>query len=104
MAADRPRHVIWVGLEVRDDRSYAAYRARITPLLERRGGSFVHDLVVGRVLRSSGSAAMNRVFMIAFPDRATREAFFADPGYRQARAEFFEPAVASVDYLAEYDE
>lgn len=103
MAAER-RHVIWVGLEVRDDDSYAAYRARITPLLERRGGSFVHDLAVARVLKSTGSAAMNRVFMLAFPDRATREAFFADPAYKAARAEFFAPAVGSVDYLAEYDE
>ncbi|MBA3550004.1 MAG: DUF1330 domain-containing protein [Nannocystis sp.] len=104
MAADRRRHVIWVGLEVRDDTSYAAYRARITPMLEQRGGSFGHDLVVARVLRSEASMAMNRVFMMAFPDRATREAFFADPDYRRARADLFEPAVASTHFLAEYDE
>lgn len=104
MAAEARRHVLWVGLEVGDEAGYAAYRARITPMLERRGGSFVHDLVVGRVLVSSGSARMNRVFMLAFPDRATREAFFGDPEYRQARAELFVPSVISADFLGEYDE
>ena len=104
MAAERRGHVIWVGLEVTDEVGYAAYRARITPMLARRGGGFAHDLAVARVLASEASAAMNRVFMMRFPDRATREAFFADPDYRSARAELFEPAVASVHILAEYDE
>lgn len=104
MAAELRRHVVWVGLEVADEAGYAAYRARITPMLERRGGGFVHDFVVGQVLRSSGSPAMNRVFMMVFPDRSVREAFFADPEYLQARAELFVPAVRSADFLGEYDE
>ena len=44
---------------------------------------------------------LNRVFTISFPDRMTRERFFANPRYREVRAEHFEPAVARAIVLAE---
>lgn len=104
MAAEKRAHVIVVGLEVTDDVRYSAYRARITPLLEERGGSFRHDFVVSRVLKTAGSQAVNRVFSMVFPDRQARTMFFALPDYLAARRELFEPAVGAVEFLAEYDE
>ncbi|MDB4986716.1 MAG: hypothetical protein JWN04_1894 [Myxococcaceae bacterium] len=102
--AEPGTHVIVVALEIRDDALYAAYRARMTPLLEARAGRFGFDFVVSKVLKTSGSLALNRVFSMVFPDRATREAFFADPTYLKARSELFEPAVQTVEFLAEYDQ
>lgn len=95
MAAEATRHVVWVGLEVTDDALYARYRAEMTPLLEAHGGRFDHDFAVARVLRSSGSDRINRVFALSFPDRGAHTRFFADERYRRVREAYFEPAVAS---------
>lgn len=103
MAADRKRYVALMGLEVTDDASYARYRAGMTPILESYGGSFGCDFVVAKVLKGP-SDRLNRVFTIAFPDRATQTRFYADARYRAVRAEHFEPAVAEAVVLAELDE
>jgi uncharacterized protein (DUF1330 family) len=95
------RHEILVGLHVTDDESYDRYRAAMTPLLEARGGFFRVDYRVAEVLK--GEEGVNRVFIISFPDEATKDAFFADPAYVAARAEHFEPAVAGGDIIAAYD-
>jgi uncharacterized protein (DUF1330 family) len=99
MREDGSRHVILMGLQVTDESSYARYRAGMTPILESHGGRFGHDFEVARVLK--GDPRINRVFTISFPDRWSRERFFADESYRAVRARFFEPAVASVFVLAE---
>jgi len=101
MAAERRRHVTLFGLEVIDDAAYDRYRAEMTPILETYGGSFDCDLVVAKVLKGP-SAALNRVFTIAFPDRETGTRFFADARYREVRARHFEPAVARAMVLAEF--
>ena len=103
MAADHGRHVVLMGLEVTDDASYARYRAGMTPILESYGGSFGCDFVVAEVLKGP-SERLNRVFTIAFPDRATQARFFADARYRAVRAEHFERAVAQSIVLAKLDE
>src|SRR5512145_2240921 len=100
MGAEQARHVTWTGLEVRDAERYARYRAEMAPLLGRYGGRFEHDFEVARVLRSSASPRINRVFALSFPDAGARERFFADPRYRRIRSEHFEPAVASREELA----
>lgn len=100
MAADRPRHVTWMGLEVTDAALYECYRAAIAPLLEEHGGRFDHDFSVARVLRSDAGPRINRVFALSFPDRAARAGFFEDERYRRVRAEYFEPAVAARAELA----
>jgi uncharacterized protein (DUF1330 family) len=100
MDADGGRYVMLMGLEVTDDASYARYRAGMTPILESYGGSFVCDFVVAKVLKGP-SERLNRVFTIAFPDRATRDRFFADERYRAVRGQYFEPAVARAIVLAE---
>lgn len=103
MAAEAPRYVVWAGLEVTDEALYARYRARMTPVLERYGGRFDHDFAVSRVLATSGSARINRVFALSFPDGAAHARFFADPAYLRVRATCFDPAVASRDTLGVFD-
>jgi uncharacterized protein (DUF1330 family) len=99
MAADAPRHVSWMGLEVTDSARYARYRAGMAPILAVHGGRFEHDFEVSKVVSSSASGRINRVFALSFPDAAMRARFFADGHYRRVRAELFEPAVASVEEL-----
>jgi non-heme chloroperoxidase len=99
MAADAPRHVSWMGLEVTDPARYARYRAGIAPILTAHGGRFEHDFEVSKVLRSGASGRINRVFELSFPDAAARARFFADEHYRRVRAEWFEGAVASGEEL-----
>jgi len=104
MAADGPRrYVLLIGLEVTDDQAYARYRAAMRPILDAYGGAFGCDLVVARVLLPADEPRLNRVFTITFPDRAARERFFADERYRAVRAEHFEPSVAHVVTLGEYE-
>ena len=100
MDAERSRHVMLVGLEVTDEDSYAKYRAAMTPILAAMGGQFGCDFQVAKVLR--GEPRINRVFTISFPDRQTRERFFADAEYQAARERFYAPAVASATILAEF--
>ncbi|WP_437976712.1 DUF1330 domain-containing protein [Sorangium sp. So ce295] len=101
MAAEGRQHVLLVGLQMADETSYARYRAGMMPILSSYGGAFGHDFVVARVLK--GDERINRVFTLLFPDRATRERFFADAQYRAVRAEFFEPAVAATFILGEFE-
>src|SRR5215468_8229976 len=102
MAADGRRHVILVGLEVTDEATYARYRAAMTPILLRYDGSFGVDLAVARVLHGADTR-LNRVFPMLFPDRPARDGFFADKAYSAVRAALFEPAVARMVTLGEYD-
>lgn len=102
MAAERGRHVMLLGLEVKDDGLYTRYRAGMTPILESYGGAFGCDFVVSQVLK--GDAHINRVFTLSFPDRPSRDRFFADEKYRAVRAELFEPAVGRTVILGELEE
>ncbi|WP_437838637.1 DUF1330 domain-containing protein [Sorangium sp. So ce1153] len=101
MGAEGRKHVLLMGLQVTDEATYASYRARMTPILSSYGGAFGHDFVVSRVLK--GDARINRVFTLLFPDHATQERFFADAQYRAARAELFEPSVATALVLGELE-
>jgi uncharacterized protein (DUF1330 family) len=98
-----PDFEMLVALQVTDAERYAQYRREMTPLLEAAGGSFRYDFEVSRTLRSeSGSAALNRVFVIQFPSEEAKDRFFADPQYREIRTRHFEPAVAQVELAASY--
>ena len=103
MAAER-RHTIVVGLEVVDDEGYARYRAAMMPILERFGGRFGYDFEIAKVLRSEVDVPINRVFTLVFPDRASKQAFFADAEYLRVRAHHFEPAVGHRTAIAEFDQ
>ena len=90
-----------VGLFVADQEQYAQYRAEMTPLLHAAGGSFRFDFEVARTLKSDAPHEINRVFVIQFPDRETKERFFADPRYVEIRARLFEQAVQGMTRIAE---
>ncbi len=92
---------ITVGLFVSDQAQYAQYRAEMTPLLEAAGGRFRYDFEVARMLKTEAGHEINRVFVIRFPDRGTRERFFADPVYRGIRTRLFEPSVTATTLIAE---
>ena len=98
MPAEADGYVLLMALEVADRPSYARYRAEMAPLLAEHGGRLVHDFVVAEVLHGACDG-VNRAFTIAFPDRAARERFLADPRYVAVRARWFEPAVRSVTTL-----
>ena len=102
MAADAPRYLRLMALEVRDGESYARYRQEMAPILASCGGRFDHDFAVSEVLRSSAGKRVNRVFAMSFGERAAAARFFGDPDYLAIRARLFEPSVASVAQLAEF--
>lgn len=104
MAADATRHVLIFGLDVQDEAGYRRYRQGMTPILERYRGAFGYDFVVSQVLKSEAEAPINRVFTMVFPAKSVAERFFADPAYREVRAELFEAAVGAVTPIAAYDE
>jgi len=91
-----------VGLLVVDREKYAQYRTEIAPLLEAARSRFRYDFEVVRTLKSEASYNVNRLFVIQFPDRASKERFFTDPHYVEIRARLFEKAVAETVIIAEY--
>jgi uncharacterized protein (DUF1330 family) len=92
-----------VGLLVVDHEKYAAYRAESAPLLQAAGGSFRYDFEVSRTLKPEGRQEINRLFVLQFPDRATKDRFFEDPKYREIRGRLFEKAVQEAAIIAEYE-
>lgn len=94
-------HELTIAMNVTDPEGYARYRAAMTPILHRYAGSFVYDMVVSNVLRTPTEHPITRVFTMRFPDRPTREAFFADPDYLSAKAEHFVKAVDGFTVMAE---
>lgn len=92
-----------VGLFVADQEKYAQYRAEMTPLLHAAGGSFRFDFEVARTLKNDAPHDINRVFVIQFPDRETRDRFFADPRYLDIRGRLFEVSVNGITRIAEQE-
>lgn len=94
---------ILVGLQVKDDATYAEYRAHMLPLLRLHGGSFIVDVRVSEVLESPETSPINRLFTIRFPSVEQHDAFFAHPEYKAVRAKYFEPSVAATSRIARYE-
>lgn len=91
-----------VGLLVEDQALYMQYRREMEPLLEAAGGKFRYDFVVATVVHSETGEAINRAFVIQFPDQSRKERFFADPRYLDIRRRLFDPAVTARTSIAEY--
>jgi uncharacterized protein (DUF1330 family) len=90
------------GLAVADHAKYAEYREAIAPLMEGLGARFRYDFEVARTLKTEANHEINRVFVIHFPDRASKERFFADPRYVEIHARLFDKAVKGTAIIAEY--
>ena len=93
MAADAARYVELYVLEVIDEAGYAKYRAEMSPLLHAAGARFEFDATMTTLL--APQPGLNRVFSIAFPNRAARDGFFRDPDYLKVRNQYFEPSVGA---------
>ncbi len=94
---------VLIGLEVRDEAGYTAYRAAMTPLLVAHGGSFGLDVRVAEVLQSPKPGSFNRLFTIRFPSVAEHDAFFSNAEYQAIRRQLFEPSVGQVHRLGRYE-
>ena len=88
-----------VALHVTDEEGYRRYRAGMSPILGRHGGSFRYDFRIGEVLQSEVSHPINRVFLLSFPDEEAMTAFFQDPAYRAVRAEHFDASVGAATVI-----
>jgi uncharacterized protein (DUF1330 family) len=74
----------------------------IAPLLKAYGGRFRFDFEVSRTLWSETPGSTNRLFVLWFPDRKSKERFFADYQYLHIRRSLFEGAVRHIEIIAEY--
>lgn len=92
-----------VGLEVKDDDVYKAYRMAMRPVLEIYGGSFGYDFKVSEVLQSETDAKINRVFTIRFPNSDVMNSFFSNPEYVAVKTKYFESSVHSTTIIASYE-
>ena len=90
------------GLLVNDREQYARYRHEIAPLLAAAGSRFRYDFEVARTLTGEAGHEINRLFVLQFSDRDSRDRFFADPRYIEIRARLFETAVEGWVTVAEY--
>jgi uncharacterized protein (DUF1330 family) len=91
-----------VELLVADHEKYAQYRAEIAPLLKTAGGKFRYDFEIARTLKGEVDHDINRLFVIQFVDRPSKERFFADPQYLEIRARLFAKAVEATAIIAEH--
>ena len=91
-----------VALHVTDEAGYGRYRAGMTPILHRYGGSFHYDFRVAETLKSASPDPINRVFLLRFPDEPTMKEFFRDPEYRAVREEHFDASVGSATVISAY--
>ena len=96
------RYEMVVGLEVDDQEAYTRERAEMGPLRAMTDGAFRYDFAVSSMIHGEVGAAINRAFVIQFPNRSTKERFFADPRYLEIRRRLFEPAVKARVTSAEY--
>jgi uncharacterized protein (DUF1330 family) len=92
-----------VGLDIADEGAYSSYREGMLPILQRYGGSFRYDFRIEETLRSETTAAINRVFLLAFPSLEAKAAFFADPDYLAVRERHFKPSVRAATVIAEFE-
>ena len=97
-----PRFEILIGLHVTDDATYDQYRAGMTPILEAHDGFFRYDFRVSEMLKGDADDPFNRVFVISFPDEATKDQFFANEQYAAVRSAFFDRSVKSFAQIASY--
>jgi uncharacterized protein (DUF1330 family) len=91
-----------VGLMVTDEAAYGRYRSGMLPILATYGGAFRYDFKVAGTLLAETTEPINRVFVLAFPDEAAHEAFFADPAYLAVREAHFKAGVSAVTVIAKY--
>ena len=71
-------------IDVHDPETYRKYTERTPAVVEKHGGRFLTR--GGRVTALEGQEFDGRMVILEFPDRASAEAWYADPEYVEARA------------------
>ena len=89
-------------MHITDEDAETRDRAGMTPLLESMGGCFRSDRRVFERLKGDADEPFNRVFILCFPNDATRDRFFTDPDDLRVREAHFTGAVRSFRILATY--
>ena len=93
-----------IALTISDDAAYADYRDAILPFLARYGAGFRYDFEVSRVFATESDRHINRTFVLSFPDRASKEAFWSDRDFLAIRATLFERSVRMFTLISEYEQ
>ncbi len=92
-----------VGLTLTNESVYQQYREAMAPILVRYGGGFRYDFKVAKTLKTENDDEINRVFVIYFKNRVSKDAFFADPEYLVAKEKYFLSSVKTTSIIAEYE-
>jgi uncharacterized protein (DUF1330 family) len=92
-----------VGLNIKNEALYASYRESMTPLLKNYEGGFRYDFKILETLISEDTNLINRVFLIFFKNKESKDSFFSDPNYLKIRETYFSPSVESTTIIAEYE-
>lgn len=73
-------------VNIHDQATYAEYRRRIAPVMERHGVTIRAEFEVGSTISSvSDDGRANRLAVFLFPTDAAQDAFFEDPAYVAAK-------------------
>ena len=82
-------HKIVFALKITDPDVYARYRASIKPLMDESNVVVLHEYDIASVLHSQDDAdRVTRLAVFGFPSREVRDAFFANPVYKNAKKLF----------------
>jgi len=93
-----------IALTVADEATYASYRTKIAPFLAKYGAGFRYDFGVSKVFVTAGDRSINRAFVLSFPDRISKEGFWADPQLLAVKADLFERSVRTFTLISEYEQ
>ena len=77
-----PAYVVAM-ISVHDPETYRQYTARTPGTLEKHGGRFLTR--GGAVTALEGKDFDGRMVILEFPDKASADAWYADPDYAEAR-------------------
>ena len=92
-----------VALKIKNNELYTKYREKMAPLLKTYGGGFRYDFKVSEVLKNEEGRAIDRVFVIYFKDKASRDEFFINEEYLKIKKQFFDDSVEDRTLVAEYN-
>lgn len=73
-----------VNVDIKDPAAYEEYKARIPALVRRYGGEYL--VRGGEFLVVEGDWKPSRLVLFRFPDKASAQALYNDPGYQPLKA------------------
>ncbi len=80
-----------------------AHRKAIAPILLTYNGGFRYDFKVSEVFKNQKGSPINRVFLLRFEAKTSKEAFFSNHDYQLIKIADFEGSVQSITIIAEHE-